>query len=482
MTYDVIIIGSGIAGLYAGVLLQEVCHPLIVCKQDPRECNTLYAQGGIAVSLDDEDVPLHVEDTMQAGAGYNDRDMVELMCQQSRHVVGDLMRRGLEFDKDGAGELLYTREGAHSTSRILHGDGDATGRVMHGFLLSCFRGPIMSGAVVVDLLMDGEACYGIRLCEGEKSRQLYAKHVVIASGGVGSLFAMHTNSKVISGDMQGLAYEKGLALKDMEMLQFHPTVYVKGDGARKLLLSEALRGEGALVVDRNGKRFLFDYDSRGELASRDIISRAIFDHCQKKGQEAYLSFQSFGQNHLRKRFPNIYHNLTALGFNLPKDKIPISPAFHYAMGGIAVDQDSRVLNRERLYAIGECACTGVHGANRLASNSLLEALVFAKQAFSHIVETGFDQDAKQFEEKHFTLKKERDQVLKERLRTIMWEHVGIVRTPEGLALAMQEVEQMLEEDIGRLLQLRLLTARAIITAALQRTQSLGAHFIQDQST
>lgn len=478
MIHDVLIIGSGIAGLYAGILLQKRFSTLVLCKRKPEECNTAYAQGGIATSLSEEDIERHINDTMEAGCRLNNPQAVRLLCERSREVIDDLLAFGVPFDRNDSGELLYTREGAHSENRILHGDGDATGRVILSRLLEIYQGEIRPHTVVTDLLIHKGRCYGVSISDAEGQRNLYARHVLIASGGLGSLYAVNTNARTTSGDLQGIMTEKGCPLRDMEMLQFHPTVFVDNTWARKFLLSEALRGEGATIIDSKGQRFLETYDSRGELAPRDILSRAIFDYRAKTGKAVFLSLNGFTKERIQQRFPNIYRNLTELGFHLPEDPIPISPAFHYAMGGIPTDLHGRIEGFSHLYASGEAACSGVHGANRLASNSLLEGLVFSREIVRTIEQSEIDDDSlMNFPEPKFTLEIPSDEAGKEQLREIMWKNVGIIREVEQLHTAMNAIQEMLEQPVGRLLQLRLYCARAIIEAALNRRDSLGAHYI-----
>ncbi len=261
------------------------------------------------------------------------------------------------------------------------------------------------------------------------------------------------------------------------MMQFHPTVYVGNNSVQKQLLSEALRGEGAIIEDENGYRFLKEYHEDGELAPRDIVSRAIFDYSQKHQQQVYLSFKNFDNEYFQKRFPNIYLNLNALGFKIPDQRVPISPAFHYAIGGIKTNLDGEVGSVQGLYAIGEAASTGVHGANRLASNSLLEGLVFARRAAEKVLAYKGAECPQIIQITEDVLLREGDKAKKDRLRRIMWDKVSIVRTHDGLREAKEEIDAMLAEKIGRLLKLRLLTARAIIGSALERKTSIGVHYI-----
>lgn len=478
MKYDVIIVGAGVAGLYAAMHLPKEKKVLIINKRETFKCNSFYAQGGIALAIDAEDIPLHVKDTLDAGAGLCDEEAVKVLSENSKAIIDDLISRGFEFDRDKEGNLLYTKEAAHSKERILHAGGDATGRYMHYFLLQQNPHPMLTDARVVDLLIKDGECYGVTVLDHRERRNIYAESVIIASGGVGSLYAYHTNAPCISADMQGLCVMKGIELADMEMMQFHPTVFVDSDSAQKLLLTEALRGEGATVEDENGRRFLFDYDERGELASRDIVSKAIYDHNKKTGMQTYLSFKNFEHVYFTKRFPNLYKNLQALGFDVPKQRVPISPAFHYAIGGIKTDINGAVPSIKSLYAVGEVASTKVHGANRLASNSLLEGLVFGKRAVEDILSKKHAKKEVIFEVADEVMSLKEDKEKKNLLRRIMWENVSIVRTKKGLNSALDQINALLKEKIGKLLKFRLLTAREIVLAALARDESIGVHFIK----
>ena len=481
--FDVIVIGAGIAGLYAAMQLPASMKVLVVCKDIPWECNTFYAQGGIVTALDEKDVPLHIEDTLKAGAFHNMEEIVQIMSEESMQLREDLIERGMEFDRAEDGHLLYTREAAHSSSRILHAGGDATGRYMHYFMMRNNPHLLQRNTLVYDLLIEGGRCYGIRAMVNYRPTTIYAHNVIIASGGIGSLYAFNTNSRTVSADIHGICTEKGIELKDMEFMQFHPTVFVKAPYARKLLLTEALRGEGAWIVDEEGRRFLFDYDPRGELASRDIVSRAIFDYRRKSSMEVYLDFSMFEEEWFHKRFPNVSHTFEALGYRLPQQRVPISPAFHYANGGIACDDRGRIPGMDGLYVAGEAACTGVHGANRLASNSLLEAAVFAKRCAQDILGRCEVRHRIPFFDKDYDtqLKKEHDKEYKYALREIMWKDVGIIRSTRGLHEAKNFIYDIKNRDIGRLLQLRLNTAAAIVEAALARKESLGSHNIENDT-
>jgi L-aspartate oxidase len=478
--YDVIIIGAGVAGLYAAMNLPKDKKVLLINKRETFKCNTFYAQGGIALARDTQDIPNHMKDTLAAGDGLCDKEAVEVLSKNSRKAIDDLILHGFHFDTDEKGKLLYTKEAAHSCERILHAGGDATGRYLHHFLLEQNPHAMLSDARVVDLLIKNGECYGVTVLDHRKSRNIYAKNVIIASGGVGSLYEYHTNAPCISADMQGLCVMKGIPLDRMEMLQFHPTVFVNSTNAQKMLLTEALRGEGATIEDENGKRFLFEYDTRGELASRDIVSKAMYNYTKKTGLQIYLVVKNFNKEYFQHRFPNIYNNLQSLGYDVPNARVPISPAFHYAIGGIRTDLNARVPSVKNLYAVGEVASTRVHGANRLASNSLLEGLVFARRAVKDIINNESNKEFVAFDVANDVMSLKDDKMIKNQLRRIMWENVSIVRTKSGLNDALDTINALLNENIGKLLKFRLLTAREIVTAALNRSESIGVHTIQEE--
>jgi L-aspartate oxidase len=482
MIYDYIIIGTGIAGLNAARLIPRNKRVLILCKMSTWNCNTFWAQGGIASAVDESDIPAHIQDTLTAGVNYNDKEAVELLSKKSVSSIKNLIADGMKFDLNDNGELAYTKEAAHSRNRILHADGDATGRMIHIFLLEHCQHAIVTQAVVCDLLIKDDICYGVQYFTSETNQKtVYAHNTIIASGGVGSIYRYHTNSTANAGEIQGIIAEKNLPLKDMEMMQFHPTVIKGTSFARKPLLSEALRGEGAYIVDDNGYRFLFDYHKDGELAPRDVVSRSIFDYNKKTGSGVYLSFETFEKKAFKKRFPNIYSNLKELGYDLPFERVPISPAFHYSMGGVETTLDAKVKGMKNLYAIGEVACTGVHGANRLASNSLLEGLVFSQIAVEDSLKNDFKIVKENYDKPiiNYVRNQEIDKDIKDDLREMMWTNASIVRNTKNLEATLEKVEGYLKLDVGRLLFLRLLTAKSILKAALQRKESLGAHYIEN---
>ena len=472
MKFDCIIIGSGIAGIWSAKYLNEAGFTtLIVTKNQVWDCNSFYAQGGVTIANDEKDVPLHIEDTMKAGSFYNKKEAVEILSKSSLKLLKELSMYGFRFDPG------VTKEGAHSVARVYHKGGDATGREIHKFLFKKDKSFFLDEALVFDILIDKNIAYGISIFHKGKKYNIYANNVIIASGGIGALYKYDTNARTIAGEMQGIAIEKNINLKDMEMTQFHPTVFIEMKFSQKLLLTEALRGEGAHVVDEEGRRFLFDYDKRGELASRDIVSRAIFLH-QQKGHKVFLDVSMFDEEFFKKRFPTIYNKLRDYGINVPYELIPISPAFHYIMGGIEVDLNSKIKGFENLYAIGEVSNTGVHGANRLASNSLLECFIFGKRAAKEIIKINFKTENKEFEINNEILFKQDDKKYKNLLREQMWKNVGIIRTKKGLMEALEFIENSIDK-VGRMTKLRFLTAREIVKSAIKREKSLGAHYRKD---
>ncbi len=482
MIYDYVIVGAGIAGLNAARLIPKNKRVLILCKMSTWNCNTFWAQGGIATAVDESDIPVHIKDTLEAGVNHNDKNAVELLSKKSISTMKNLIDAGMKFDVNEHGELAYTREAAHSRNRILHADGDATGRMVHIFLLEQCQHEVVTQAVVCDLLIQDDICYGVQYFVSETVQKVaYAHNVILASGGVGSIYRYHTNSTANAGEVQGIIAEKNLPLKDMEMMQFHPTVVRGTSFARKPLLSEALRGEGAHIVDDNGYRFLFDYHKDGELAPRDVVSRSIFDYNKKTGLNVYLSFETFEKKAFKKRFPNIYANLKELGYDLPFERVPVSPAFHYSMGGVETTLDAKVKGMKNLYAIGEVACTGVHGANRLASNSLLEGLVFSQIAVEDSLKNNFKITKESYDKPiiNYIRNQEIDKDIKDDLREMMWTNASIVRNTKNLEMTLEKIEGYLKLNVGRLLFLRLLTAKAILKSALQRKESLGAHYLEN---
>src|SRR6202046_1084541 len=470
--FDFLVIGAGIAGLSATIRLAEGGTVLVVTKEELAEANTAYAQGGIAVAMGgDEDVALHLEDTMAAGDGLVNREAARVLVEQGPRRVEELLEWGTAFDREPkgqngeGGELLRTREGAHSLSRILHANGDATGREIAVSLLRHVREikkiELMEWTTSVDLIVEDGRVVGATLLDGEGGlRVVQAPAVLLASGGAGQVYSDTTNPAVATGDGIAMAYRAGAAVSDMEFYQFHPTAF-SVPGAPRFLLSEALRGEGAFLVNAAGERFMQRYHPQLELAPRDVVARAI----TREGidGEVYLDMRRVKKD-LRLRFPGISAFLANYQLELGRDLIPVRPAAHYLMGGVRTDVQGRTSLRG-LYAAGEVACTGVHGANRLASNSLLEGLVFGVLAAETMVaEEGPGLREPGPEDATWIAPAAAEGVTTEaaterwiaELRGLMWKHAGLLRDVTGLgemrrrldALAVTMPRGQFRRDLG----------------------------------
>ncbi len=384
MKTDILIVGSGVAGLYCALNLPKEKNILIVTKNKARRSDSFLAQGGICVLRDEDDYDSFYEDTMKAGHYENNPDSVHIMIHSSQEVISDLVSLGVRFEKNGE-EFVYTREGAHSHGRILFHE-DETGKEITSHLLETARNreniTIIENYTMVDLICDGNECQGIIGHDetGEYSA-IRADYTVLATGGIGGIFVHSTNYKHLTGDAIALALKYGIKLQHIDYIQIHPTtLYTEKEGSREFLISESVRGEGAILLNAKGERFV------NELLPRDVVANAIFAQMKKEGSKhVWLSMAPIPTEEIRTHFPNIYQRCLEEGYDATKEPIPVVPSQHYFMGGIDVDRYSKT-SMERLYAAGETACNGVHGRNRLASNSLLESLVFAKRAAKHIME------------------------------------------------------------------------------------------------
>src|ERR1700722_10659085 len=448
--FDFLVIGAGIAGLSAAIRLADAGTVLVVTKEELAESNTAYAQGGIAVAMGgEEDVALHLEDTMAAGDGLVNREAAAVLVSQGPQRVEELLAWGTAFDRapiSEGGELMRTREGAHSRSRILHANGDATGKEIAVSLLRHVREiaaiELMEWTTSVDLIMQNGRVVGATLLDGEGGlRVVQARSVLLASGGAGQVYSDTTNPAVATGDGIAMAYRAGAAVSDMEFYQFHPTAFSEA-GAPRFLLSEALRGEGAYLVNAKGERFMERYHPLLELAPRDVVARAI----TREGMDGpvYLDMRHVKKD-LKARFPGISKFLAKYQLELGRDLIPVRPAAHYMMGGVLTDVDGRT-TLPGLYAAGEVACTGVHGANRLASNSLLEGLVFgALAAEAMIAEAPVAEEglplAPHAIEGGATNEATTERWIAE-LRDLMWKDAGLLRDANGLHEAHRLLETL----------------------------------------
>lgn len=491
---DFLVIGAGIAGLSAAIRLSRAGTVLVVTKEELAESNTAYAQGGIAVALGgDEDVALHLEDTLAAGDGLVNAEAARVLVEEGPRRVQELLDWGTAFDRED-GRLMLTREGAHSRNRILHANGDATGKEIAVSLLRHARGipsiRLLEWTTGIDLILNANRIAGATLLDGEGGiLAVYARAVLIASGGAGQVYSDTTNPAVATGDGIAMAYRAGAAVSDMEFYQFHPTAF-SAPGAPRFLMSEALRGEGAYLVDARGERFMQRYHPLLELAPRDVVARAITrESLESMDGPVYLDMRHVAKD-LHQRFPGISSFLRRYHLELNRDLIPVRPAAHYLMGGILTDVEGRT-SLPGLYAAGEAACTGVHGANRLASNSLLEGLVFgALAAEAMISDSTRIPSLRQPSAPPLTVSEAvTPDADIERwiagLQSGMWKYAGLLRDADGLE-AIKHTLAALAATMPRGLSRRAIEARnlhavasMIATSAQARQESRGAHYRND---
>ena len=503
---DVLVIGGGIAGLRAAIAAAHGgADVLLMAKDTIEQSNTWWAQGGIAAVLQPLDsVESHVRDTELVGVGLCDESAVRTVIEEGPQRVLELMSWGANFDKKAGNPLglAYGMEGGHSYARIVHAYGDATGRELAQTLINkvkSFDGiRISEHTFAIDLITDGNRCVGVLALINGQVNILWAKRTILASGGAGQLYRESTNPKIATADGHAMAWRAGAALQDMEMVQFHPTtLYVAG--ASRALITEAVRGEGAHLVDRNGHRFMPDYHPQAELAPRDVVSRAIVEQIRKTNfSHVYLDVRHLPTEPFRERFPQLAKLCREFDIDVAKDLIPVHPATHYMIGGVDADLTGRT-SLGGLYAVGEASCSGLHGANRLASNSLLEGLVFGARAGEHAAQT-LDEDAIEFP-RHLDHKIPVSQTteldvtdVKSSLRSIMWRNVGIERSGERLQETLEimdlwcryVMDKSFRIDVspeqalaGWELQNMLTVAFLVTSAAKTRAESRGTHFRLD---
>ena len=506
---DYLVMGAGVAGLRAAIELADHGDVLVITKESLGESNTHYAQGGIAVAEaeDQADVTLHFEDTVSAGDGLVFEPAARVLVSEGPERVAELIEWGTHFDSK-AGRLLRTREGAHSRPRILHANGDATGAEISRSLVAYAhahpRIQFAEWTMVTKLLVDDRRVIGAELAtakfaggEGQDRRRISARSVLIASGGAGQVYSDTTNPEVATGDGIALALEAGAHLADMEFYQFHPTAFSM-EGAPRFLISEAVRGEGAYLRNDRGERFMERYHPLLELAPRDVVARAITREGLGEGGEArpvYLDMRHVKGEDLRERFPGISRFLAEYGLELSRDLIPVRPAAHYLMGGVRTDLMGRTTVRG-LYAAGEVACTGVHGANRLASNSLLEGLVFGARAAEAMMADSLPLEAVDGDACETRLPDIGDEALVgvhvAALRRAMWADGGLLRSASSLGGGL-DAQAKCETGVAYFMQERKnsrrifeghslgCVAKAILCSALAREESRGAHFRSDFS-
>ena len=508
--YSLIVIGSGISGLYAALRANErlkLKNILILTKSELKESNSTHAQGGIASVLPenkDDSVELHVKDTLKAGAGLSDEKVAQAISERGAKIIDDLIKKGVMFDRDNNQKVALTLEAAHSVRRILHAGGDATGRFIGQALakkvLSNPDIEVKSFTQAVELLVDeNNICRGVIAFDAKTSEHIIytAGAVVLATGGIGQIYLHTTNPDVATADGMALAYRAGASLQDMEFVQFHPTSFSIEGEKNSFLISEAVRGEGAKLKNVNLEEFAKKYNEKAELAPRDIVTRAIFFEMQEtKSNKIFLDATKIEKTHLLKRFPSISQKCLDNGIDITKDMIPVSPAAHYFMGGIKTETNGKT-DIKNLFASGEVSCTSLHGANRLASNSLLECVVLSDELARNIEISAekFDisNSAKIQKQivKYDNLKSNNNLVeenaIRNGLRQTMWNNAGVIRNEEKLLRALSDIKELQGKYNqarntsiqGYELDNMLTIAEIIVKSALARKESRGSHYRDD---
>lgn len=494
---DVLIIGGGLAGLRAAAAVDPALSVLVVTKDELLQSNSNFAQGGIAGVMDPEDrFEDHIADTLTAGGALCDREVVEMVVREAPQRIDELIQWGTQFDKQ-AGELLLGREGGHSRHRVVHALGDATGReIMRAVIERTRQLPnveIWDNTFTLDLLTHEDTCRGALVAEADQRKMLvWAKQTILCTGGAGQIYRETTNPAVATADGHALAYRAGAELRDMEFMQFHPTVlYIAGSS--RSLITEAIRGEGGQLVDRHGERFMSQYDERGELAPRDVVAQAIVSQMEKtRHPNVYLDLSHLDAEYVKQRFPGIAETCGKFGIDIATDRIPVRPGAHYMLGGVTVDQRGRT-TLPGLLAAGEVTSTGLHGANRLASNSLLEGLVYGAHAGAEA-----SQAAGNMKDRFEALPLENSAVenggepldlsdISNSLKSLMWRAAGVRRSREPLTDAAEMIDnwcryvlvRQFDDAEGWQLQNMLIVARVMVRAALAREESRGVHLRTD---
>ncbi|MBI2935071.1 MAG: L-aspartate oxidase [Chloroflexi bacterium] len=494
--FDYIIIGSGIAGLFAALLAKDIGKVLIITKSDINSSSSKYAQGGIAAPIGPHDsAELHFQDTIAAGAGLCDPEAVRVLTEEAAESIADLIRLGVPFDTVN-GEIALTKEAAHSVSRILHAGGDATGEHIETTLsrqVELSRIKTLEYCLAVEIVTEEGRVLGVRVKDIRSGslEEFQCRFLVLATGGAGKLYKYTTNPEVATGDGIPLAYNAGAEITDMEFFQFHPTA-LRLPGVPTFLISEAVRGEGGILRNVDGNSFMQDYAPEAELAPRDIVARAIVSEMKKTGSDrVFLDVTHLPPQMITTRFPTIYRFCLSHGLDICNGLIPVAPAAHYMMGGVRTNTWGET-NVAGLYADGETACSGIHGANRLASNSLLETVVFARRILRRTQELGEGDPVAPAPAPDVIGLPSREKVRSRKilnvpnLQSLMWDNVGIVRSKQSLMESVDTLAAWEKSNRGkavdrssRELTNLIATARFIAEAALIRDESRGAHYRSD---
>jgi len=494
---DVLVVGGGMAGLWAALAVEPKLSVVVAAKAELEQCNSAFAQGGMAAAVGpDDDFQQHLADTLQTGGALCDPAVVERVIGEAPRRVAELADWGVRFDREGD-KLALSREGGHSRRRVVHALGDASGKEIMRALIARARDSANVGlwehTFALDLLTIDGQCRGALLWNARHGKTMvWAKQTILATGGAGQLYRETPNPAVATGDGLAMAWRAGAELSDLEFMQFHPTVLYIAGGSRSLI-SEVVRGEGAWLVDRNGRRFMADYDPRGELAPRDVVSRAIVAQMEKtRHPNVYLELNHLDPAKVLARFPGIAAICAEFNLDITRDRIPVRPGAHYMMGGATVDIEGRT-SLPGLWAAGEAAASGLHGANRLASNSLLEAAYFGAHAGG-----GASAAAAEMPENFTAAALDNPRLenpseplnladIRNSLQSLMWRNVGVRRDKQGLQEALENIDhwsryvlpRQFADPSGWELQNMLSLARLMIRAALQREETRGAHFRGD---
>ena len=501
--YDVVIVGAGLAGLYAALNIDEQLNCIILAKENMDCSSSWLAQGGIAAAINNDDTPeLHFKDTIVAGAGQGNHEAISVLVNEGPSDIKTLVELKVPFDLDEFGEFHFTREGGHNKRRVVHAGGDATGRETIRTLsqiVSNRKNITFSGfTCLFDVLTDASGVMGAVVRYNDREfHYIKTKNVIIATGGIGQLYKSSTNPPVATGDGIAAAIRAGASVKDVEFIQFHPTgLWDEKSSGSEFLISEAVRGEGGLLINHENIRFMVGVHKLAELAPRDIVARSIVSELTRSGKShVFLDITSKSEDFLKERFPTIYNECLSHGINIAYDKIPVCPVQHYLMGGIETDVDG-CTNIKGLYACGEAANTGVHGANRLASNSMLECLVFGRRAALHVNSMNINLAAVIAEYTEFSfddLPKRRHDTLdyaqiRKTIQGLMSDYCFVIRKSQGLRFAFEQIseisdllESIYDDSCDYLETLNITTvAKAIIDAALKRPDSIGSHYMENE--
>lgn len=481
---NILVIGSGVAGMTAALEAVDDYDVTLLTKSDLSQSNTRYAQGGVAVvTTEDDSVASHVADTLIAGAGLSDEDTVQVLCEEGPEAIDELIERGVRFDEVD-GHLAHGLEAAHSHARILHAGGDATGAGIAYALIEQIKASavrVRESTTVTDLVIEEGRVVGVCLLDGDV---LHADAVILATGGAGQLFPYTTNPEVATGDGVAMALRAGAIVSDLEFYQFHPTSL---EAPGNFLISEAVRGEGAVLIDKAGERFMLEVHPDAELAPRDVVARGIAAQMAKQpGVPVRLDATGLGAEFLARRFPNIDAACRAQGFDWGNDPIPVTPAAHYWMGGVRTDEWGRT-SLPGLYAVGEVACNGLHGANRLASNSLLEGAVYGTRCVAALADPPpvevWDEEWAQSASIDLSDAADADSFTRDDLQTLMWEAAGLTRTGDQMRAATRRLRSLATPGVTDAKSAEdanlLIVARAVVAMALAREESRGGHYRSD---